>query len=683
MVSPDKGKPRILSAIERASIGDKIDIDGDPAYLLVDTRRFSQFSITEVEMEHIYGTGPVSNPSVPSGTMRVKLIDTTGLTFFNFLSDVLRNKLKTTRASAFFLLTIVFVGHRHDGTTETISTCNIPLILLLMGFKFSSSGTVFDIEFMETEGSAQRGMSFEQINNCGYVRSATTKGGPPTVGQMALNFEKQLNIRALEFYQKYQNSALSETEKANSSRAGKLVQYMITLPNSKQFNWADGFKITVANPSQHQEQYFIAGGEALGQNELLGIGAQNSFAGEPEEEKEGLTQSSNGKEIDYTLSFSKNASIADVLKKILESSEDFLKLAGQKSIEANNGLTCKIVTNITSDKNTYLIHYDIYPVTIPKAVTGPKTGATATGLSVNGLNLLNYDYIFTGKNSHIKDLDIIYKPESAVALDTEVDIGVSRHKRIAESGNTKAGVKAAEKGSAKSSDTAFLLRPNDPIFPPEETSDQQKNNNSNRKETATRDEAIESFRVKQEYVRSLAFFHFVSSLDLEMTIRGNPNIMRKYADREERGGVAPHGNIIDTKVLESLNKQKPDSAGSNYSTAIAERLNTAKKQYYEEYYQPRLQKITTAQPRPNDSLLGNGDIVTSPIFVKLNIRAPNVDNLGAALADGPMFTDQFFYDGPYMVLFVKHSLINGEFTQTLSLIPFDINGKFSTSGDAP
>jgi hypothetical protein len=81
--------------------------------------------------------------------------------------------------------------------------------------------------------------------------------------------------------------------------------------------------------------------------------------------------------------------------------------------------------------------------------------------------------------------------------------------------------------------------------------------------------------------------------------------------------------------------------------------------------------------------LGNGDIVTSPIFVKLNIRAPNVDNLGAALADGPMFTDQFFYDGPYMVLFVKHSLINGEFTQTLSLIPFDINGKFSTSGDAP
>ena len=675
MVSPAKGKPRIFSAVERASLGDEIDIDGSSAYLLADTRRFSQFSITEVEMEHVYGTGTISNPSVPVGTMRVKLIDTTGLTFFNFLSDVLRNKLKTTKASAFFLLTIVFVGHRYDGTTETISTCNIPLILLLMGFKFSSSGTVFDIEFMETEGSAQRGMAFDQINNCGNVRAISTKGGAPTVGQMMLSFERRLNVQSLGFYQKYQNEALKTANKPNVLKTGKLVQYMITLPNTKQFNWADGFKISVASPSQHQEQSFLSSSPNL---VTLGSGddPQTAAAAKKEYEANNLT-----------MSFSQTATIADVIKKILESSEDFLKMAGAEAINNNKGFTFKTVTNITSNENTYLIHYDIYPVTIPKAVKSPAASSkTPVGLQVNGLNLIQYDYVFTGKNSHIRDLDIIYKPESAVALDTELDIGANRFKTVADNGNTKAGVKTASKGATKSSDTSYLLRPNDPIFPPIITADQQKNNNSNRNETATTAAAVESFRVKQEYVRNLAFFHFVSSMDLEMTIRGNPNLLRKYADREERGGIAPHGTIIDSKSLESFNKQAGNNdvaAEKNYSTSIEERLKTAKAQYYNEYYLPRLSKIMTSKTNSNDGLLGQGDISTSPIFVDLNIRAPNVDTLGDFLPGKPMFTDQFFYSGPYLVLFIKHSLVGGDFTQTLSLIPFDVNGQFSTSKDVP
>lgn len=665
MVTPFNGKPRVLSAVDKVSIGEKIDIDGDPVYLLVDTRRFSQFSITEVEMEHVYGTGPVSNPSVPSGSMRVKLIDTTGLSFFNFLSDVLRNKLKTTKSSAFFLLTIIFVGHRYDGTTETISICNIPLLLMLMGFKFSSSGTIFDIEFMETEGSAQKGASFEQINSCGTIRSVTTQGGPATVGQMMLNFEKQLNIQSLEFYQKYQNEALGATKEKTAStkepRIGKLVQYMITLPNTEPYNWADNLKIDIGNASLNSEQIFV--------NAPAGITVDNPFS----DSKSRLGV--------FTLAVSKTATIADVIKKILESSQGFLKLASADTIKTNNGLTCKIITNVTSNENTYLIHYDVYPVTIPKQVSGQKSNTI--GSEVNGLNLIKYDYIFTGKNTHIKDLDIIYKPESAVALDTELDIGANRFKRNAEQGNTKSGVKASSKGAEKSKDISYLLRPNDPIFPPIITGDQQKNNSSSRNENVPTDAAIESFRLKQEYVRNLAFFHFVSSMDLDMTIRGNPNLLRKYADREERGGIAPHGSIIDTQVLESFYKQDAKTAASNYTSSISERLGTSKKQYYTEYYLPRLKKIMSAAPQSSDRLLGKGDIITSPIFVELNIRAPNVDNTGNIIANAPLYTDKFFYNGPYMVLFIKHSLINGEFTQNLNLIPFDVNGQFSTSGDNP
>lgn len=674
MVTPFNGKSRVLSAVDGVSIGEKIDIEDAPVYLLVDTRRFSQFSITEVEMEHVYGTGPVSNPSVPAGTMRVKLVDTTGLSFFNFLSDVLRNKLKTTKSSAFFLLTIVFVGHRYDGTTETISICNIPLLLMLMGFKFSSSGTIFDIEFMETEGSAQRGASFDQINSCGTVRSVTTEGGPATVGQMMLNFEKQLNIQSLEFYQKYQNEALGSTKEKTTNtkepRIGKLVQYMITLPNSEPYNWADNLKINIGNASKNDEiTFYNPSAPANVEDPFYSTKPQN-----------GILSSGIFNPV-FTLAVSKTATIADVIKKILESSEYFLKLASAETIKTNNGLTCKIITNVTSNENTYLIHYDIYPVTIPKQVSGQKSDTI--GSEVNGLNLIYYDYIFTGKNSHIKDLDIIYKPESAVALDTELDIGSNRFRRNAEQGNTKSDVKASSKGAEKSKDISYLLRPNDPIFPPIITGDQQKNNNSNRNENVSTDAAIESFRLKQEYVRNLAFFHFVSSMDLDMTIRGNPNLLRKYADREERGGIAPHGSIIDTQVLESFYKQDVKTAASNYASSISERLGTAKKQYYAEYYLPRLKKIMSAQPQSSDQLLGKGDITTSPIFVELNIRAPNVDNTGNTIANAPLYTDKFFYNGPYMVLFIKHSLINGEFTQNMNLIPFDVNGQFSTSGDNP
>jgi len=97
------GGRALLSAIQSKKLGDEFQVDGNSAYLIVDTRRFSQYSITDVEMEHIYGTGDKNNPTVPANSMKVRLIDTTGLSFFSFMMDLFRNKLKTSRLSAFFI----------------------------------------------------------------------------------------------------------------------------------------------------------------------------------------------------------------------------------------------------------------------------------------------------------------------------------------------------------------------------------------------------------------------------------------------------------------------------------------------------------------------------------------------------------------------------------------------------
>lgn len=674
MVQPVNGQSRILSAVEKASLGDKIDLDGSSAYLLLDTRRFSQYSIIELEMEHIYGTGNRVNPSVPATTTRVKLIDTTGLTFFNFLADTLRNKLKTTRASAFFLLTIMFVGHKDDGTTETVAMANIPLLLLLMAFEFTSSGSVYDIEFIETEGAPQRGQAMEQMNYLGEVKSVTTQGGPPTIGQMLLNFEKRLNIQSLEHYQKYTNEALKKigpVDNPNDIKVGKLVQYMITVPNKHPFNWANDFLVTNATPSEREEQQFIAKAQA----EV-----------EEEKTKDPFSQKEKEQRLDryYELSFSSTTTITDAIKQILESSPQFLKIAGKDAVDSGNGYSFKIVTNITSNENTYLIHYDIYPVKIPKPqpeTERPVKNQALSGSKSDLLNLITYDYIFTGFNSHIKDLKIQYLPESAIALDTEIDIGGNRFSTNASQGNKVEDIKSVAKGKLTSTDFAPILRPSDPVFLPIKSKDQQQNNNSQNTEDIRREDAVAVFKAKQEYTRTLAFFHFLSSINLDMTIRGNPSLLRKYADRDERGGIAPHGEIIDTPTLESFNSQTLETAESNYLNAIAGRLASAKAQYYSEYYGPRLNKLVSPPPAQGDSLLNGVDVATSPVFVKVNIMAPNVDFTGQYIEGESIFTDKFFFKGPYMVLFIKHQFIDGEFSQSLNMIPFDVGGTYSQSRD--
>ena len=54
--------------------------------------------------------------------------------------------------------------------------------------------------------------------------------------------------------------------------------------------------------------------------------------------------------------------------------------------------------------------------------------------------------------------------------------------------------------------------------------------------------------------------------------------------------------------------------------------------------------------------------------------APNVDFNGNYVQGESMFTDKFFFNGPYMVLFVQTSFSNGEFSHTLSMIPYDVSG---------
>lgn len=673
------GSAPLLSAVNNAKRpGDPFTVNGQTAYLLVDTRRFSQYSITELIMDHVYGSGSTTNPTVPVSATHMQLIDTTGMSFFNMLMETFRNKLQTTRASAFFLLTIIFTGHKDDGTTETISTCFIPLILLTTKFTLDHRGTTFEIDFMEVEGAPGKGGPMEIVDYMGNVKSISTKGLKHTLGGMLTSLEKKLNVQSLDFFQSYTNTAAKTA--APNAKLGKLVQYMITIPDE----WAE-FPIKLAPRSKNKEQTFTAStAETPDTTTVASVPSTVVLKDEGEY---------------MQLSFSQTTSITDAIKVVLETAPDFLALASEENMKAGTAQTFRTIMNITCDDNTYVVHFDIYPHYLPKVDVKDKNapGANTTtinpgsksnvGASTEIRNLMTFNYIFTGKNSHIKDLKIEYLPESAIALDTNLNLGQSRLAVVSEQGQSAKNMQLAGDDTAKKkSSYAPELRGGDPIFFAPKSKDEQNNIATQKTEGLPKDEAIDAIRKKQEYTNTMAYVHFLSSIELEMTIRGNPNIIKKYADRNERGGMAPHVSIIDSGAIMSL-QGASGRAEDTFNRILADKVSSAKRAYYTSFVEPRLKRYKKAGPPGTDSVLAGPDVATSPVFCKINILAPNVDSLGDTPRnpDGslqPFYTDEFFFNGAYMVLFVNTTFSAGEFEHKLSLIPYIVS-ESTTQKDEP
>ena len=646
----DGSKAPLLSAIQGVGLGEEFKVKDQTGFLVIDTRRFSQYSITDLEMEHVYGTGGVNNPSVPASTMKMKVMDTTGLSFFNFMMDLMRNKLQTTRASAFFLLAIVFVGHKDDGTTETISTCYIPLTLLLMSMEFQFSGSTYDIEFMELEGAPQANASMQHINYLATISNVTTYGRDKTLGGLLDCLESKLNKASLDHYVKYTNTALAQDSK---SPPGKLVQYMITAPSE----WR-AFIPGSAKSDTHEEK--------------------------PAPKRGAVTKPSVSTIGDLQVPFSSNATITDAIKAILESSKQFTDLASADNRKAGTGFTFKTVTAITSDDTTYLVHFDIYPFRLPK-VDGNNNKVAVGSKTVVGdasivKNLITYDYIFTGRNSHIKNLKVEYGPEASVALDVNLQLGSARMTDNARNGQSKSGTKESSKGASKTTEYSTNMRPGDPLFLPVVSKEQKNNNSSQHTEHEGTESAAEAFKSKQEYNQTFAFLHFLSSINLDVTVRGNPNIIRKFADRNERGGLPPHGMIIAGPDLKQQAAASTDGASNSLVTTVNNGITSSKQQYIDKYITPRINAWNKSDTG-NDALLNGVDVSTLPVFVKINIRAPNVDSTGEFKSGEDMFTDKFFYDGVYQMLFVKTNFTGGDFEHNISLIPYDIDGKSTAAED--
>jgi hypothetical protein len=290
-----------------------------------------------------------------------------------------------------------------------------------------------------------------------------------------------------------------------------------------------------------------------------------------------------------------------------------------------------------------------------------------------------FDYLFTGKNNHIIDLKIQYSPTSVVALDTNLSLGGNRFGSVAATGgqNSKA-TKEASKGEKASSDFSPQIRPGDPIFAPMKSAEEQTNNAGQKTEDKSAADSKKTFKALQEYKQTMAFLHFISSISMDIAVRGNPQILRKYADRDVRNGIPPHGTMLTAQAVNALVKNT-NSGETDFKSSLKSVISKSKQEYFEKYYGPRIKGIITADK--SDTLMYGHDVATLPVFVKLNIKNPNVDVNAVFKRGEDMYTNDFFFNGPYQVLIVKTTFSGGEFIHNMTLIPYDIDGTYSSSGD--
>jgi hypothetical protein len=665
--------PYMAQVLEAGSPGAEFSVaDGEKAYLVLDTRRFSAYSVSELTLEHIVTGADITNPNIPATAHTMRIIDTTGLSFFNMLMDLFHNKVKSTRASAFFLLSIVFVGHRPDGTTGVVDTCHIPLMLLTLEFTVDSRGSIFDITFMEQLVSPERGSPMDVTCSMGSVQSITTNsaGDTSTIQDMVQALEDQLNVQSLDWYRKYRNDA-----NVGDAQVGKLVQYMITVPK----DWRS-FKCDTANRSRNVEQHFLT------KKAASTAGSSSASA----------TKASDNKAESYSqFSFSGTTNIQDAVKQILESSTELLALASEEKRKQGTAQSYKIMVNTTTDATTYVVHVDIIPFMFPKIEFQPTTqsanstelapGANNTvgGLAMSSHNLVTYDYMFTGANKDILDMKISYNPASATALDMNVDIGKSRFASNAAKGQTKQAAQEASTDGRVTKSSSFdpEIKAGDPIFYAPKSKDQQQNVSTQRTEQLSKDDSINAFKAKQEYTSTLAYFSFVSNTNLNITIRGNPNIIRKYADVIQKGGVPPHPSLMGAPELKSLNSaDSSQTSKAVFEKSLKSGVASAKDSYYSTYIEPRLK----GNQDTSDPLLSGPDVTVEPVFCKINVKAPNIDYTTSDFKDGEsQYTDGWFYGGAYQILFITTTFSGGEFTHQLSMIPYDVSGvgsAFSANG---
>ena len=618
------------TGFKNLKLGQKGGSDGSPYYLVFDTRKNSFFSITDVNYTSTAFANSMRFSNAVVSSIDMQIIDSTGVTLINYLRWLQDTALKVSLHKMIFVLKTIFVGHTHDGTTETVYQDSIPMMLVDIVLNPSARGAQITAKFLPITNGAV-------FYTDDYARSYDVPGVFSETGLLkdaVKSLEKIMNQKSRKWFQDLQLQLMNDykTEDAVPAKGyGKLVQYMFTVPD----NWSS-FKVNGVFEDIPESKY----------------GKGNT------------RENVNTKGVRIGFQVSPTTDVVDLLEQILKQSDEVQKLAGNDNRKEGIVKAYKIYPTITSDDTTVVIHYDILNFAVPKKEedSSKKDNHDSVSKSKSILpsseddkNVMVFDYIFTGKNMDILNFDMKINRVN-VAIADNIAIG---DKTAQEAGKNQESKETDETKTDKKK-IILNLKPKDPILPPAKTLSQHKNVAWST-ETDVRKETVKN---RQQFIHNMSMVYAASSQDIIIKIRGNPNLFQRFNDAT----LMPHVKAIDNTQLtdtaylsgKKFIETKNDNFQSSDITAYKEALNERVKQ---------LGVAGFSQSENTATLV--------PFFIKINIKGENVDLIAENFDPSFKPYENFWYDGYYIVKKIVHHFQGGEFIQELLIgaVPDDLFGQ--------
>lgn len=625
-----------LSNVTGKKLGDDI---GGGVYLLVDSRKTSEFSIANVTFTTLVNaSGEYAGQTLTNeGLIHVQVVDPSGVGFFNYFRYLTFDKLKTSGSGGLvFCLHITFVGHTDTGATEHVSTVGIPMI---MGGEFTLSeyttrGAVYDMGF------CAQTMSIGQMPQMSEIpKVLSVKFENSLLGTAVQAIENQLNVTAREWYLKANPvskppdaTGQPVEKKDKTERNGRIIRYMITIPP----NWFY-FTVCATNDRTPETIFYGDGTKAAAEEEYKRI-----------QEHMIINKANNGV---YTSQVSND--VKQILMNLLMLCPEVTQMYSEIS-NIDELTKPKVNQSISSSEDEIVIHFDIvtYKEPNPKAEQNKVFDGTRTGPEKNDKKpdgAIEFEYLFSGHNQDILDFNIKID-NLMVGLETSSAAPYELGKDI-----TSQSQKKKNNLSPETQKKTFFssMGQNQPMYLPPRTTTQR----SNQTDVAPSNNPLakEVFPNAQAFHQTLADMHFAMAT-ASVKIRGNPNLFSNF-------------------VVEAI--------------PPVPKITTSVKDYIENGDASYIDKLSKWEydPKNQTTATGNGSIVQAHLehrkfverqlldkkflgetqYAKINVYGPrdypfnqegNVDEYKVKL----------FYDDWYFIQSVVHTFSGSDFTQELVLV---------------
>ena len=634
----DEGKngPTLAAINSTMNLGDAVPYgDSNTAFLVIDTRRFSQFSIESVKYDVlINGLDRGAGVANLATSMEMTVQDSIGISFINFLQWLMNDQMQTNFDGMIFMHRVVFVGHTSAGKTETVQSVTIPLYLFNLELNLDSSKGMYNIEFMPN-------MNFDVVKHDRWLNIYTasrffTGPGQNTLGAMVDNFELQLNNASQDYYNKAQVAVQSGGQ--TKDKFGRVVKYQITIPKT----W-ETFPFIGAATANATETVFAKT-----------LKARESSATQKVPPKSPTP-------VDTHLSVEPGITITEVLDIMFNQVREIADLgAGRKT--TNSVVFYKHMVGITSDDDSVVVHVDVVQFEVPNVT--PQTGVNnSTDAFYTVLedgsrvpkDYMEFDYIFTGKNKDIMHFDM--KMQNLTwFLASNLNVGATS---INGDNQQTDGVRdvSTEKHSEQ-----VKARPYDALLLPRNTADELKNFANYTSLTSVRKDK-EAITSSQDYTRNLSQYYAMSPITCQLTIRGNPLIMAKFNQNS---------------FLEHMTATPSTTNTSTPSNKAQYRANLEAKILSDNTHPDEAGNTIQEIQRDGEvfrvvNTLGTANYAKSPVFVKVNIKGPRVDPLTGKQIDST-YAEDVLTNNFYTVFRVTNKIEGNSFTQDLELYSHSIFG---------